>query len=240
MQTKPNENRPLQGIFMAVPPHYDLINRLFTWGLDERWRSLTARECLKEQPEQVLDLCCGTADLALRLAGMSSDSTRTVGIDFSLPMLEIAKEKSEHAGMNDRVFLIHGDTAALPFTDGQFDCIGISFAFRNLTYKNPLALRYLTEVLRVLRPGGRFVIVESSQPGSWLIRKLFHLYMRWYVSRLGYLLSRNRGAYRYLAESASRFYTVGELRNLMLEIGFSKFSSRRLVFGAAAIHVATK
>lgn len=225
---------------MAVPPRYDLINRLFTWGLDERWRRLTARECLKEQPEQVLDLCCGTADLTLRLAGMASGSTRLVGIDFSLPMLEIAREKAQRSGISDRVALAHGDTASLPFRDGQFDCIGISFAFRNLTYKNPLALRYLAEVLRILRPGGRFVIVESSQPESRLIRKLFHLYMRWYVSRLGHLLSGNRGAYRYLAESASRFYTVEELRNLMLEVGFSKFSSRRLAFGTVAIHVATK
>lgn len=227
-------------MFMAVPPHYDLINRLFTWGLDERWRSQAARECLNEQPEQLLDLCCGTADLALRLAGMSSGSTRVLGIDFSLPMLEIAREKAEHSGMSDRVSLVYGDTASMPFADGQFDCIGISFAFRNLTYKNPMALRYLAEVLRVLRPGGRFVIVESSQPGSRLIRKFFHLYLRWYVSRLGYLLSGNRGAYRYLAESASRFYTVEELRNLMLEVGFSQFLSRRLTFGAVAIHVATK
>ncbi|HEY41316.1 MAG TPA: ubiquinone/menaquinone biosynthesis methyltransferase [Dehalococcoidia bacterium] len=225
---------------MAVQRRYDLINRLFTWGLDERWRRQAARECLKERPEQLLDLCCGTAGLALRLVGMSSGSTMIVGIDFSLPMLEIAREKAKHASMSERVALVHGDTAALPFPDGHFDCIGISFAFRNLTYKNPLALRYLNEVLRVLRPGGRFVLVESSQPTSRLIRKLFHLYMRWYVSRLGHLLSGNRGAYRYLAESASRFYTAEELRNLMLEVGFSKFSSRRLALGTVAIHVATK
>lgn len=155
-------------------------------------------------------------------------------------MLEIAREKAEHSGMSDRVALVYGDTAALPFADGQFNCIGISFAFRNLTYKNPLALRYLGEVLRVLRPGGHFVIVESNQPASRLIRKLFHLYMRWYVSRLGHLLSGNRGAYRYLAESASRFYTIEELRSLMFEVGFSKFSSRRLAFGTVAIHVVTK
>ncbi len=188
----------------------------------------------------MLDLCCGTADLALRLASMSSDSARIVGIDFSLPMLEVAREKAEDSGTSNRVALIYGDTASLPFADGQFDCIGISFAFRNLTYKNPLALRYLAEVLRVLRPGGRFVIVESSQPGSRLIRKLFHLYMSWYVSRLGHLLSGNRGAYRYLAESASRFYTVEELRNLMLKVGFSQFLSRCLTFGVVAIHIATK
>jgi len=227
-------------MFMAVPPRYDLINRLFTWSLDERWRRQAARECLTGQPEQVLDLCCGTADLALRLAGMLSGSTRVLGIDFSLPMLKVAREKAEHSGMSDRITLVHGDTASLPFPDEQFDCIGISFAFRNLTFKNPKALRYLTEVLRVLRPGGRFVIVESSQPGSRLIRKLFHLYMRWYVSRLGHLLSGNRGAYRYLAESASRFYTVEELRSLMIEVGFSQFLSRRLTFGAVAIHIATK
>lgn len=225
---------------MAVPRRYDLINRLFTLGLDERWRHEAAQECLREQPRDILDLCCGTADLALRLAGISYGSNRIVGIDFSLPMLEIAREKADNSRLNDRVALVYGDTAALPFPDGQFDCIGISFAFRNLTYKNPRALRYLAEVLRVLRPGGRFVIVESSQPRSRLIRKLFHAYMRCYVSRLGHLLSDNQGAYRYLAESASRFYTVEELRSLMLEVGFSQFSSRRLAFGTVAIHVATK
>jgi demethylmenaquinone methyltransferase/2-methoxy-6-polyprenyl-1,4-benzoquinol methylase len=227
-------------MFMAVPRHYDLINRLFTLGFDERWRHETAQECLKEQPRDILDLCCGTADLALELAGISYGSSRIVGIDFSLPMLEIAREKTESFRLSDRVALVYGDTAALPFPDGQFDCIGISFAFRNLTYKNPRALRYLTEVLRVLRQGGRFIIVESSQPRSRLVRSLFHLYMRGYVSRLGRLLSGNRGAYRYLAESASRFYTVEELRNLMLEVGFSQFSSRRLALGTVAIHVATK
>lgn len=225
---------------MAVPPHYDLINRLFTFGFDERWRHQTALECLSRQPERLLDLCCGTADLALRLAEMSDDSAQIFGIDFSLPMLEIAREKAESYGLNNRLTLVHGDAASLPFPDGYFDCVCISFAFRNLTYKNPLALRYLAEVLRVLQPGGRFVIVESSQPEARPVRKLFHLYMRWYVSRLGYLLSGNRGAYRYLAESASRFYTIEELRNLMLDAGFSTFLSRRLAFGAVAIHVATK
>jgi len=95
-------------------------------------------------------------------------------------------------------------------------------------------------VLRVLQPAGRFVIVESSQPGPRPIRKLFHFYLRRFVSPLGRFLSGNRGAYQYLAESASRFYTVEELRNLMLEAGFSQFSSQRLTFGAVAIHVAAK
>ena len=225
---------------MAVPSHYDLINRLFTWGLDERWRQRAAMECLKGQPKRLLDLCCGTGDLALRLANMGVDNASIVGIDFSLPMLRLAREKAKSSMKSGQVTFVYGDVATLPFLDEYFDCIGISFAFRNLTYKNRLALRYLSEVLRVLKTGGRFVIVESSQPSSLPIRRLFHLYMRWFVPPLGHLLSGNRGAYRYLAESASRFYTVDELRNLMLEAGFCRFSSQSLTFGAVAIHVATK
>ncbi len=225
---------------MAVPPHYDLINRLFTWGLDERWRHRAALECLKGHPKRLLDLCCGTGDLALRLADMATADASIAGIDFSLPMLRLAREKVKSSNKSDRVAFVYGDAATLPFPDEYFDCIGISFAFRNLTYKNRLALLYLAEVLRVLQPAGRFVIVESSQPGPRPIRKLFHFYLRRFVSPLGRFLSGNRGAYQYLAESASRFYTVEELRNLMLEAGFSQFSSQRLTFGAVAIHVAAK
>ena len=162
-------------MFVAVPLHYDLINRLFTWGLDERWRRQVALECLKGQPKRLLDLCCGTGDLALRLANLAVDDVSIVGIDFSLPMLRLAREKAESSGKSDQVTFVYGDTATMPFPDEYFDCIGISFAFRNLTYKNRLALRYLSEVLRVLKPGGRFAIVESSQPSSLLVRELFHL-----------------------------------------------------------------
>ena len=121
-----------------------------------------------------------------------------------------------------------------------FDCIGISFAFRNLTYKNPLVQRHIAELLRVLRAGGKFVIVETSQPQSKLIRKLFHLYLRWFVFRLGYLLSGNRGAYHYLAESAARFYTSEELKEILSTAGFRQVSFHPLFFGVVGIYVAIK
>ncbi len=225
---------------MAVPPRYDLINQLITWGQDNAWRLLAARECLDSSPKRLLDICCGTGKLAIDMAGIADNSTRIVGVDFSLPMLEVAVSEAGRSSSGEGVSFVHGDAAALPFPDGHFDCVGIAFAFRNLTYKNPLTLRYLAEIVRVLRPGGRFVIVESSQPRVWLIRKLFHLYLRTFVFRLGYLLSGNRGAYRYLAESAARFYTPDELRNLLLSSGFGRFLSRPLMFGTVAIHVAVK
>ena len=233
-------DKPLQGMFTAVPPHYDLVNRVITWGLDERWRRLAARECLAIQPKKVLDLCCGTGDLAVNLARLAQRQVELVGVDYSQPMLEIAARKAAHLANGRQISFVHGNAADLPFPDDCFDCVGISFAFRNLTYKNPLAKRHLEEVLRVLHAGGRYVIVETSQPKSKLMRKLFHLYLLWVVSRIGYWLSGNKGAYHYLAESASRFYTVDEVKEMLLNAGFHHVSFRPLFFGAVGIHVAVK
>ena len=240
MRTKSDLERPLHHIFTAVPRRYDLINHIITGGLDRRWRIKAARECLGQQPRKVLDLCCGTGDLAIHLAQLADYDLELAGVDYSLPMLEIATKKVERSARGRRVSFIHGDVASLPFADGCFDCVGTSFAFRNLTYKNPLAPRCLDEILRVLSPNGRFIIVESSQPKVRLIRKIFHLYLRWFVFRAGYLLSGNRGAYHYLAESAARFYTSEELQEILLGAGFRQVYFRPLLLGAAAIHVAVK
>ena len=227
-------------MFTAVPPRYDIINHIITLGMDTRWRKLAARTCMESNPHNFLDIGCGTGDLSIAVAMLGKPDIKVTGLDYSAPMLIQAKEKANRAGLAGIIEFVHGQADNLPFPDSYFDSVGITFAFRNLTYKNRLALCYLSEVLRVLKPGGRFVIVESSQPSSLFIRRLFHLYMRWFVPPLGHLLSGNRGAYRYLAESASRFYTIDELRNLMLEAGFCRFSSQSLTFGAVAIHVATK
>ena len=227
-------------MFTAVPRRYDLINHVITLGLDKRWRWKAARECLTTHPRKVLDLCCGTGDLALNLAQLAGNNAELTGIDYSQPMLKIATKKAAASGRGRDISFIHGDVASLPFPDGYFDCVGISFAFRNLTYKNPLTRRYLAEVLRVLTVSGRYVIVETSQPKSKLIRKLFHLYLRWFVFRLGYVLSGNRGAYHYLAESATRFYTAGEVEDLLVSAGFCQVSFQPLFYGVAGIYVAVK
>lgn len=232
--------KPLHEMFIAVPRRYDLVNHVITWGRDASWRRRAAAECLMSNPRRVLDMCCGTADLAINLAQLAGEGTEITGLDYSRPMLEIAGVKANRAGVGGKLSLIHGDVACLPFPGGYFDSIGISFAFRNLTYKNPLTAGYLAEILRVLRDGGRFVIVESSQPACGLVRRLFHLYLRLFVTGVGYRLSGNRGAYQYLAESARRFYGPGEIKALLLSAGFKGISYRPLLFGAAGIHVAVK
>ncbi len=242
--TKSNEifpqPRPLHSMFQVVPPSYDLINHLVTWGLDRRWRRLTARVCLEGHPRQILDLGCGTGDLSVHLARLADKGVAITGLDYSQPMLELAKRKAYRAGVFERIKFVNGNAANLPFPDGHFDCVGISFACRNLTYKNQLCLPHLAEVRRVLKPGGRYVIVDSSQPANRVIRWLFHLYMRIVAQPVGTLISGNPPAYRYLAESMSRFYGPEEVREMLLKAGFKTVTYRPLWFGIVGLHVATK
>ncbi|MFH1619093.1 MAG: bifunctional demethylmenaquinone methyltransferase/2-methoxy-6-polyprenyl-1,4-benzoquinol methylase UbiE [bacterium] len=239
-EQKSSGKRPLHAFFASIPPHYDLVNRIFTWGLDERWRRKTARICLERKPQKVMDLCCGTGDLAIWMARLAEPATQVFGLDYSRPMLELAKQKAQRYFLKAGISFIHGDAADLPFPGGFFDCIGIAFAFRNLTYKNPLTRRYFAEIARVLKPGGEFVIVESSQPPNRFIRMISHAYVRWVVFWAGCWISGNRPAYKYLSESARRFYTAEELDNLLVAAGFKKVMVKRLFFGAAAIHRAVK
>ncbi len=238
---KTRQSRFLHGVFTAVPPRYDLINHLMTFGMDFGWRRLAARRCLAGGTKRFLDLCCGTGDLSLAVARLGGGDVDVFGIDYSQPMLARARNKAAVAGNGKPVF-VAGDILAIPFPDGYFDAAGISFAFRNLTYHNPLAQRYLAEVRRVLKPGGRFVIVESSQPKPRpaLVKWMHRFYVSQFVYRLGWWVSGNRKSYAYLAESAVNYYSPEELKGLLEAAGFGKVSFRRLFFGAAAIHVAVK
>jgi demethylmenaquinone methyltransferase/2-methoxy-6-polyprenyl-1,4-benzoquinol methylase len=227
-------------MFTKVPPRYDLINHVITLGQDNRWRKLAARACLEGNPLRILDLGCGTGDLAINIARLATAELEITGLDYSLPMLARAKDKAERADLKNKVEFIHGEATKIPFPDEYFDCVGISFAFRNLTYLNPLWELHLAEVLRALKSGGKYVIVESSQPRNRFIKTLFHLYLRAFVMPVGTLLSGEQGAYRYLAESAARYYSPEEVREMLLKAGFREVTYRPLFLGAAGIHVATR
>ena len=232
-------NRPTQKIFTEVPGRYDILNRVLTLNLDEGWRKKTAREVLKDNPERVLDLCCGTADLTMHIASGARQSTEIYGLDFSHTMLERAKTKVAKFGKN-RVNLIQGDAGNMPFESNFFDAIGISFGFRNLTFENPDAALHISEILRVLKPGGKFVIVETSQPENHFIRLLYHAYHNVITAPVGGLISGNREAYNYLAYSANHYYSPTELSELLIKSGFKTTYNKQLMLGAAGIMIAIK
>jgi len=232
------QKRPLKHMFDMVPERYDLINRLLTVGWDERWRRRAARQCLAGGARRVLDLCCGTGDLALHLARESGGSSEIVAVDYSALMLAIARRKALRAGAASAVRFVEGDAAALAFPDQHFDAVGIAFAFRNLTWRNPVREAALAELRRVLRPGGRFVVVETSQPDSRLLRSAFHVYLSTVTASVGASLSGHGSAYRYLAESARNYYGSAQVSAILHGAGFAHVSCERLLGGIAAIHVA--
>jgi demethylmenaquinone methyltransferase/2-methoxy-6-polyprenyl-1,4-benzoquinol methylase len=226
-------------MFTDIPPRYDLINQLITWGMDKKWRQKAAKSCLAFRPQKVLDLCCGTGDLAINIANLADYPVEIHGMDYSQPMLEIARSKASVL-LAKNINFVSGEASKIPFADEFFDCVGISFAFRNLTYKNPLAASHLAEIVRVLKKDGHCIIAESSQPANGFIRALYHFYMRQYVARIGGWLSGNKAAYRYLGDSSSNFYSPAELSQLLIKNGLQKADYQPLFFGAAGIYSAQK
>ena len=230
--------RPLHRLFNQVAPRYDLLNLVLTLGLDQRWRRRAAKLCVADGTERVLDLCCGTADLALLMAREASHDLEIVAVDFSETMIAAAKKKVAAQGFGDRIGLVLADASDLPFPDEHFGAVGIAFGFRNLTFDNPGTAGYLAEVLRVLAPRGRLVIVETSQPRNTWLRAAFHLYMRLWSAPLGGLASGRWGAYRYLARSACRFPPPEEVAGLLKASGFSRVEYTPMLGGMTGVHVA--
>jgi demethylmenaquinone methyltransferase / 2-methoxy-6-polyprenyl-1,4-benzoquinol methylase len=223
-------------MFMAVPPSYDFLNRLLTFRMDECWRRKAAKLILSGHPATILDLCSGTGDLALRLGKNAVNGTEVLALDYSEPMLEQARRKALKRKI-ENVNFVHGDAASMPFNAGYFDRVGIAFAFRNLTFKNPDTEKFLSEIIRVLKPGGLFVAVETSQPENKVWRSLYHFYLRYITAPLGGMISGHGSAYRYLSWSAVNYYKSDDLQKILLGRGFSEVEYTPLFGGIAAIWV---
>jgi len=236
----PRDSRPLYQMFYKVPGRYDLLNRLLAFGFDQVWRKKAADKCVLGEPERMMDLCSGTGDLAIEFARRSNNGTSITAADFCEPMLDVAKAKASRQNIADRIDFRVADAADLPYPENHFDSLGIAFGFRNLTFKNPKQDIYLKEIFRVLKPNGKIVIVETSQPDSLIFRKIFHLYFSTIVATIGGLISGRIGAYRYLAYSAKNYYGPNEIRNLLSNYGFIKFEHHRLMGGISAIYIAEK
>ncbi len=225
-------------MFNIVAKDYDMLNRLLTWKLDESWRAECAKQCTCQGT--IVDLCCGTGDLSLQISKHVASTATVIGLDFSKAMLEKATEKKRKHGANPNLCFVQADVAHLPFKDGSVNCIGASFSVRNLIYKNPQAKAHLKEACRTLRPNGKFVFVETSQPKRRELRKLYHLYLVKIVPLAGWLVSKTKNPYRYLGMSAANFPLAEEIADMLMGAGFHKVTFKRLTLGLVALHEGTK
>jgi demethylmenaquinone methyltransferase/2-methoxy-6-polyprenyl-1,4-benzoquinol methylase len=231
-------NKGIQRFFSEVPGTYELVNHVITLGLDSLWRRRAVSTALEHQKPggRCLDVCSGTGQMARLLFNRGRGDAAVVAADFSLPMLSVARGKSA----KERILFSGGDALHLPFADQTFDVVTIGFATRNLCAVDSQLLEAFREFHRVLRPGGCFINVETSQPPASLIKKLFHLYVGLTVRPVGQLISRSTHSYAYLANSIRRFYDADSLAERLRTAGFAQVTYRRHLFGAVALHRALK
>lgn len=239
MSQSTNNDFPLQEYYSKIYRTYDLVNRIFTFGQDKKWRLRAAIACLRGNPDRILDLCCGTGDLALEIARLGGSHLKITGYDLNGRMLDIARKKAEQANIQSVEFL-EGDAGSMPFANGEFDRITIGFGFRNLTWENPQRETHLNEISRIIKPGGRLMILESAIPRNPWIRIFYRLYLRLILVPLGGLLSGNWNAYRYLARSSSGFYDFATLQAMLRRFKLDLEVENLYLLGSVNLLIATR
>ena len=224
----------IAGMFDAIAGRYDLLNTVLSGGMDRYWRRLMIASLGLTGKERLLDVCTGTADVAI--GASKRGAARVVGVDFSGTMLVHGLEKVRAAALDRRIQLIRGDAMNLPVTDGSADAATISFGIRNVQ-RPEVACQ---ELFRALRPGGRLAILEFGTPDSRVFGPVYHWYSRNVLPRIGRAVSRHDAAYTYLPESIGAFAYGAEFARMLNVAGFSQVQARPLMFGAVYLYTGVK
>jgi len=234
-------NKGIQTFYSRIWGSYELINRILTLGLDARWRKKAASWAVKIslRQDRFLDICSGTGQTAVYLGKRLPYSARIFAADFSSQMLNEAAEKINKKGIKNIRFTLT-DALRLPFADNSFDIVTITFATRNLNAKEGHLLNAFREFHRVLKPGGCFLNLETSQPASTIVKKFFHLYVKLTVKPIGRLISGSASSYAYLSTSIRSFYSAPGLETILRDAGFETVEYKPFLFGAVALHKACK
>jgi demethylmenaquinone methyltransferase/2-methoxy-6-polyprenyl-1,4-benzoquinol methylase len=223
-------------MFDAIAPRYDFLNHLLSAGIDRYWRRLAIRSIGLTGRERVLDLCTGTADLALAARQARPGAARVIGVDFAGAMLTIGMEKIRRAGLERAISLVRGDAMRIPVADASVDAVTIAFGIRNV--EDPeMACR---DIARVLRPGGRLVILEFAIPTAPLFRAAYLSYFRHILPRIGRAISGHDAAYGYLPASVGAFASPDTFMNLLRKHGFDEVTANSLTFGSVFLYTAQR
>lgn len=221
-------------MFDNISEEYDGLNRVISFGTDIAWRKKVLKLIQEHRPEKIMDIATGTGDLALLMA--NSDAKSIIGLDISAGMLDVGRKKIKAKSLDHKIEMILGDSEAIPYDDHSFDAVTVAFGIRNFeTLEKGLA-----EILRVLKPGGLFVVLETSVPERFPFKQGYTVYTKYIMPSIGKLFSKDKVAYSYLSESAKYFPYGENLNNIFRKIGFSNVKAMPQTFGVATIYTAYK
>ncbi|RNF40504.1 demethylmenaquinone methyltransferase [Planococcus salinus] len=220
-------------VFEKISGNYDQMNSVISFQQHSKWRRDTMQKLQVPKGASAIDVCCGTGDWTIALAEATGESGRVVGLDFSQNMLNVGIEKTKHL---PQVNMIQGNAMSLPYPDNSFDYATIGFGLRNV----PDYRQVLSEMHRVLKPGGVIACLETSQPNNLFFKPFFRLYFRFIMPVFGKLFAKSYKEYSWLQESAKGFPGMKQLAKLFVQVGFEKVKYKPYTGGAAALHLGTK
>ena len=229
-----SKKEQVEQMFDNISGKYDLLNRILSMGIDVRWRKKVVKSVKKANPKTVLDIATGTGDLAIQIA--KSTQAQITGFDLSAGMLEVGRKKVTKEKLDGRIEMIQGDAENMPFENNSFDVITVAFGVRN--FEN--LKKGLDEIYRVLKPGGKFIILEFSQPESFPMKQLYAFYSKNILPKIGKQISKDESAYTYLPDSVKAFPYGEEMKKILKNSNFSKSSDKKLTFGIASIYESLK
>ncbi|MDX1783639.1 MAG: bifunctional demethylmenaquinone methyltransferase/2-methoxy-6-polyprenyl-1,4-benzoquinol methylase UbiE [Aequorivita vladivostokensis] len=229
------KKKQVEQMFDTISENYDGLNRVISLGSDVKWRKKVIKMVAETRPKTILDIATGTGDLAIQFAENTS-AEKIVGLDLSEGMLSVARKKVSGKNISEKIEFVQADSEALPFDDYTFDAITVSFGIRNFENLE----KGLSEIYRVLKKGGIFVILETSVPSKFPFKQGYYFYSKNVLPLVGKLFSKDKVAYKYLSESASVFPHGEVLNNILRKIGFNEVKNKPQTFGVATIYNATK
>jgi demethylmenaquinone methyltransferase/2-methoxy-6-polyprenyl-1,4-benzoquinol methylase len=229
-----NKKEQVEQMFDTISGNYDGLNRVISLGIDKKWRKRVVKFVMQTKPQSVLDIATGTGDLAISFSKFGIP--KIVGFDLSEGMLSVARKKVAKQKIAERVEFIQGDSENMPFEDNSFDAITVAFGVRNFENLE----QGLSEILRVLKPEGIFVVLETSVPVKFPFKQGYFFHTRYVLPLVGKLFSRDKVAYNYLSESASVFPHGEDFNNILRKIGFKEVKNKPQTFGVASIYLASK
>lgn len=230
-----SKKQQVAAMFDDIAFKYDFLNRFLSAGIDVGWRKKAIKQIAGLQPKTILDVATGTADVAIMASGILKPE-KIVGIDISDGMLEIGRQKVEKAGLTGIIELLNGDSETINFNDNTFDAVTVAFGVRNFQQLE----KGLSEILRVLKPGGKLVVLEFSKPKMPGVKTMYNLYMKVICPNIGKLFSKNRSAYKYLDESIQKFPEGKNFTQILDNLGYSNTYCKPLSLGICSIYCGSK